>query len=294
MAAFGSKRPIGELFEELAAGLGTAPTLQEFFDVLAWSAPENSDSALSDLPSPLSFTATLASGARYRPAAPSRVGDLGDAAFVAATEFLAAAIPEAAEPAAADTPQPGGTEATTELITRLLHEAAPEFADVSAADIAAIVVQGAKNKPKRLTMGNLVAIPAICGGFHLAVVLTRNRFGTALGIFRGVHRRPADPQPVLEPSGVHVYTDEQLVKRGEWQVVGGDEALVAGFAAEPEIYHRPRNSGVVGPNGAAETAGGALRQIDAAEAARVGLTDGTYRQTRLGEHLPQFLADAEI
>ena len=291
------------LIEELGEGLDTAPTFQEFLDVLAWSAPEHGDSVLGGLASPVSFTATLASGRPYRSATPSRVRDLGDAVFVAATDFLAAAVPQGADPAAADAAQPDAvppdaTAATMELITRLLHEADPEFADVSAADIAAIAVRGAKNKATRLTVGDIVAIPAIGGGFHLTVVLARNSFGTALGILRGVHRRPAaDPQLPLEPSGVHVYTDEQLVKQGEWQVVGRDAALLAGFAAEPEIYHAPRSgvsvrgSAFVGPNGAAETAGGVLRQIDAEEAARVGLTDGTYRQVRLGEYLPNFLAD---
>jgi hypothetical protein len=89
-----------------------------------------------------------------------------------------------------------------------------------------------------------------------------------------------------------VYSDDDFISSGRWQIIGHDEALVALFP-EPEIYHRPQPaiSGVppVGPHGSAETASGRLRDIDREEAEDVGLLDGTHHQVYPPEILEKSL-----
>jgi hypothetical protein len=90
-----------------------------------------------------------------------------------------------------------------------------------------------------------------------------------------------------------VHTEESLAKDGTWKVVLHDEALLASFPADPEVFHKPNAwPGIdTGEFGAAETAGGPLRMIDEAEAREVGLLDGTYRQTRPAVYLQKVLGE---
>lgn len=101
-------------------------------------------------------------------------------------------------------------------------------------------------------------------------------------------RRPA------EPAHSAVHTEESRIKDGTWPIIDHDDELLAHFPANPEIYHKPHAwPGIIdtGEHGAAETADGTMRLIDAAEAETVGLHNGTYRQTRTAEHLEQRLTD---
>jgi len=87
---------------------------------------------------------------------------------------------------------------------------------------------------------------------------------------------------------------KRRITDGTWPIVAHDDDLLAHFPANPEIYHKPNAwPGIIdtGEHGAAETADGTMRLIDAAEAETVGLHDGTYRQTRTAQHLEQRLTD---
>jgi hypothetical protein len=87
-------------------------------------------------------------------------------------------------------------------------------------------------------------------------------------------------------------TDDQQVADGTWSIVDHNGALLSRSPTEPEIYHGPDPvfPGVrIGEFGAAESPGGAMRQIGEEEAREVGLLDNTYRQGYLSGHLHQLL-----
>jgi hypothetical protein len=230
---------------EMADELGGPPTLAEFLEVLNWSSSDGR------------FVATV-SGKPYRSSSPSRVGDLGDAVFEDAREYLA-----------------GGPDA----VLADLRAGQVILADVEPGEIGGLTVETPKKRVARPKPGDVVAIP-VSGGYRPAVVLTRNRFGTALGLFRGVSPNGQVGRLRGAP-GRHVYTDETLIKNGTWPVVDHDESLSGLFPADPPIYHKPGAwPGIdTGEYGAAETAEGSMTPLSASEAAAVGLTDGTYRQT---------------
>jgi hypothetical protein len=155
----------------------------------------------------------------------------------------------------------------------------------------------APHKPvKRTRVGDLLAIPARDGRYFVAVVVDRNSFGTALGLFTRAAGRAALPTvPAADPPHLQprpVYTGEDEVQAGRWTVIGHDEDLPRLFHA-PEIYHRPADiPGLdmdLGQFGSAETPDHRLRQLTEAEADEVGLRDGTYRAIRLGDDLEAHL-----
>ncbi len=239
---------------EMADELGSPPTLAEFLEVLGWSLGGG----------PVRFTATLAGRRPYHPATPSRVSDLDDAVFAEASEYVAAL-------------------GSSDLAARLLAELRGGriiLSDVSPEEIGGLTVETPGKRVTKVRQGDVVAIPASAGGYRPAVVLVRNRFGTAVGLFDGVSPNGQVGRLRDAPSRF-VYTDESLIKNGTWPVVDHDESLSALFPADPPIYHQPGAwPGVdTGEFGASETAEGTMTPITEAEAHEIGLTDGTYRQT---------------
>jgi hypothetical protein len=239
---------------EMADELGGPPTLAEFLEVLGWATADGG---------PSRFTATLAGGKPYRSESPSRVPDLDDNVFAEASEYA------------------HGLD-TSRLAASLLAELRGGriiLADVEPDEIGGLTVETPKKRVAKPKPGDVVAIP-VAGGYRPAVVLVRNRFGTALGLFTGVSPNGQVGRLRGAP-GRPVYTDESLIKDGTWPVVDHDESLLELFPADPPIYHRPNAwPGIdTGEFGAAETADGTMTPISEDEAREVGLTDGTYRQT---------------
>jgi hypothetical protein len=249
---------------EMADELGGPPTLAEFLEVLGWSVPPDIDTA------PLRFTASLAGGKPYRSDSPSRVSDLDDNVFEEAREHLNAL----ADP-------PGDAERLAAAVLSELRSGRIILADVEPEEIGRLTVETPKKRVARPKPGDVVAIPAAAGGYHPAVVLGRNRFGTAMGLFAGTSPNGQVGRLRDKPRR-HVYTEESLVKNGTWPVVDHDDSLRELFPADPPIYHKPNAwSGIdTGEFGAAETADGTLTPISEDEAREVGLTDGTYRATK--------------
>lgn len=274
-----------EGYAEIAGEFGDAPTLAEFLELLGWAVPTNSDAVDGTFTQPMRLTAKVG-GKRYRTDRPSRVPELNDNAFEDARSLgadLAERIREA-----------DGAPATparyASALLQVLRTGRVPLADVRGDEVRELVPEAGKRAVKPAP-GDVLAIP-VRNGFRLAVVLTRNRFGTAIGLFEGVspHGRPSADilsAPVTPP----VYTEESLIKKGTWRIVGHDEELLGGFPAEPEIYHKPGAwPGIdTGEFGAAETADGRLRLIDADESRAVGLQDGTYRATRPAAYLQKVL-----
>jgi hypothetical protein len=264
-------------------------TLGESLEVLGWAVPSISAAEDDTLAPPLTFNATLQSNKKYASDAPSRTAELNDGVFIDATAQLVVLI----ERVAAVTGSPVTPSVLASAILQVIQTGKIPFADVSGEEVRKLVVDAQKrySKPKP---GDVLAIPARNGRCHLAVVLERNRFGTALGLFRGGLTSPelsAAPRGAPGPHPVH--TDDQPVMDGTWRVAYHDESLLALFG-RPEIYHKPNQwPGIVdtGEFGAAETADGTMRMIGPAEAREVGLADGSYRSIYLAEQLQRLLDD---
>jgi hypothetical protein len=271
-----------EVVAEMADELGGPPSLAEFLEVLSWSVPVGSDAV--DLDQPLRFAVTLAGRKPYRSDTPSRVGDLDDNVFEEAREELNAMA------AQADTPV--DAKALAALLLAELRSGRVILSDVEPDEIRGLVVETPKKRVAKTTPGDVVAIPAAAGGYYPAVVLAKNRFGTALGMFHGISPNGQVGRLRDAPRG-YVYTEESLIKNGTWPVVDHDDSLRELFPADPPIYHRPNAWPDVdtGEHGAAETADGTLTPISQEKARELGLTDGSYRPTKHAAFLQKQLDD---
>lgn len=270
---------VADIAEELEGGM---PTLGGLLEVLGWSAPPY-------VALPLSYKVALENGKRYKKPADDIAGELSDAIFTDASDLLARIAPRD------DEGDPKSAALTLDAaLTKLLQDSDIEFKDVRGGQVAGVTLAPTK-RPARPKPGTVLAIPAAGGGYRLASVITRNRFGTALGIVDGVVAIPsvgaAKGMPVLPRP---FYTDDRAVADGTWRVVGHDDALRMRFPQDPEIYHESPSPfpGVnVGEFGAAETADGSMRLIDADEAREVGL-GVDYRQGLMSETLQAMLDKA--
>ncbi|MFM9607720.1 hypothetical protein [Streptomyces niveiscabiei] len=221
-------------------------------------------------------------GKRHEGTSRSRVSELNDSVFVEASEALAGLLNWGRESAT--------TTDLASLLELALKASDVEFADVHSEEITQISAAPPKRVAKT-KIGDIVAIPTKAGGYRIAVITAKNRFGTALGFFRGVFKAPRIRAQSFDIAGIPIYTDEQLIAAGVWPIVDHDEGLLKFFPGEPEIYHAPD----VWPNrdfgafGAAETSDGKVRSIDEEEAGLVGIGDGSYQQVHMSEHLQRLL-----
>jgi hypothetical protein len=165
--------------------------------------------------------------------------------------------------------------------------------DVHPGRIESVTCKLRPGKIQRLSPGDLVAVPASDGKYYLGVFITKNRFGHAFGFFRGLWpRRPPKVDVVLVPCGLPIYTGLHSLWDGTWRLVGHRSDLLAHFDADPEIYHAKRHhpqDDRIGEFGAAERASDELRSIDASEAVRVGLLDGSYESGVLAKMIANVL-----
>ncbi|HEX4225593.1 MAG TPA: GNAT family N-acetyltransferase, partial [Pseudonocardiaceae bacterium] len=221
-AAGGLANVVAEFTDEI----GGVPTLGELLEILAWSIPVNA------LPEPLPLRANLKGSKRYRSSAASRVGGLNDNVFEEARDTLRILLAAT------------GTTVTPEVfadaLRQVLNTGQVTTADVAGTDVDTITPDMRKKRPTKTAVGDLLAIPLGQGGHRLGVVLARNRFGTALGLFAGSSaNRGLTAELRSAPGEFPVYTEESLVKNGSWPIVGHEENLLALFPADPEIYHKP-------------------------------------------------------
>ncbi|WP_433259882.1 hypothetical protein ACQPZF_21985 [Actinosynnema sp. CS-041913] len=272
---------------DFADEVGGPPTLGEFLEVLGWAVPTTSAAVDGTFGEPLKLTATVKGNKRYRSES-SRVPELNDSVFEEARSHNAAL----AERLAAASGGPITPQQYASALLQVLRADRIVLADVAGADVRKLVPEVSAKRTTKLTPGDVLTIPVEPSGYRLAVVITRNRFGTAIGLFEGVS---PDGRPAVDllraPERFPVYTEESQVKNGAWRVVGHDENLLALFPADPEVYHKPGAwPGLdTGVHGAAEPADGPLRMIDEEEARAVGLQSG-YRQTYPAAFLQKVLS----
>lgn len=267
---------VSEVVKCFQSEIGEPPTLAEFLQILGLSTP-----VVEKLPSPLRWEAKVRGKAYHVDEEPSRVAELNDATFVAAAELLTHLTSSSAD-------LRGLADAVRDAVVR----ADVAFRDVSGSDVTAATAKAPK-KSHRSRAGDIVAIPGP-GGHRLAVVVEHNRFGMALGFLDGVFARPAAPA-TSHPAVVArpLYLDDTLIRNGSWPIVAHRTDLWELFPTGPEIYHAPdmKWPGVdIGPFGAAESPSGDLRLLARAEAAEIGLLDGTYQQFVPSSQLFAYLA----
>ncbi|GLY70931.1 hypothetical protein [Amycolatopsis taiwanensis] len=284
---------LGEVAAEFGAIFGGAPTLAEFLEILGWAIPENSADTDGTFRAPLKFKVTLKGNKRYRSPAESRVHDLDDDLFVKSNAHLGDLV----ERMRSESGSPVTPQQFSSAILEVLRTGRVTLSDVEVGDIRTLLADVPKKRVAKPKPGDILAIPARGGGYHLAVTLAQNRFGTALGLFDGKSAQGRLDATIRRASRrFPVYTEDSSVKDGTWKVVGHDEDLLALFPADPEIYHKPGAwPGIVdtGEFGAAETSDGTMRLIDAGEARDVGLQDGTYRQAYPSAYLQDVLDERD-
>ncbi|TCO57277.1 hypothetical protein [Actinocrispum wychmicini] len=271
---------LAEAATDFADETGGGPTLAEFLELVGWSAP-------TDLPTPLPLKATLNGGRSYQNAEKSRVPELNDHIFEDVRELLGTLTERIGGPV---TPQQ-----FADGVLGLIRSGRIPLTDIPGVDVQKLTAEVSGKRVMKPKIGDIVGIPAAAGGYRLGVVLGRNSFGTALGLFHGTSADGSlDPALRGNPRKHPVYTEESLVKDGTWKVFGHDDSLRDLFPADPPIYHKPgAYPGVdTGEFGAAETADGTMRMIDQDEAAETGLRDGTYRQAYAAAYLQKVLDDS--
>ena len=278
-------RGLTELAEGIANELGGPPRLAELLEVVGWGAESLRKHVAKEPPLPLVLMPQWRSGVSQLPPRHSRAGELDDHPFVDAGDLLSGlakrlAASKGSRPTVGD---------VAHLLGQGLRRVQPELLDdYDPTDLKGLTVES-DQAPKRAEVGDILAIPARDGGHFLAVVLDRNAFGTALGLFEGTHPpravSAAKHPPVVDRT---VYVGEEAVASGRWRVVGHDDDLVELFPAKPEIFHRPDPDLLddsVGPHGAAETPDRQVRQLSEREAREVGIFDPDFTQIYLGEQL---------
>ena len=277
-------RGLTRLLKGIADELGSRPRLAELLEVVGWGAESLRKHVSDEPPLPL-ILLPRGRGGVSPPPQPSRTGDLDDHAFVGAGDVLA----EIAERLAASKGYRPTVDDVVDLLGQGLRRVRPELLeDYDATDFEGVTVRSDK-AAKRGEIGDIVAIPARDDRHFLGVVLDRNAFGTALGLFEGTHPAhaisAADHPPVV---GRPVYVGELGVARGRWQIIGSDRGLVDLFPAKPEIFHRPDPDLLddsVGPHGAAESPDRQVRQLSEQEAREVGIYDPDFVQIYPSEQL---------
>jgi hypothetical protein len=272
---------LAELVGEFEDETGRRPWATELAELLTLELVSLRGELISDLAPGAELRIATAPPARPPPGG-SLVGELNDAPFVAAGELLAAA-------AGAE----GATSATVAAALEVLLRTSADsvLADEPPVAVVSIAIVSKPRAPKPKA-GDVIAIPAPGRKSFLAVVVAKNRFGTAYGLFEGTHDDDAAPTAADHPKPLPhpVYSDDDPVVSGRWHVIGHESGLLELFPSDPEIYHYSDEDS--GEAAAAETADGKLRDVGDDEAREVGLSDESYRQVNLAEQVERLLADA--
>jgi hypothetical protein len=283
-----------EIVESFTLEIGRRPSLHELLQILTWGLRGAPDDILSDS-HPANVSALRPRFTKGRKTVGSAEGhtssvdDLNDSAFSSATEVLA----KVARSINADEGKPPTLARLLALITTSLCETGDSLISDDPSDLAAIQPEVSRRGKTAVRPGDIVAIPAADGEFFTGVVLERNAFGTAYGLFKGkgpLRRFSLGAQPPI--MRFPVYTGDESVASGRWRILGHDDELRKLFPQEPEIYHRQQLLAAgpkIGKYGSAETASGKMRDLTHEEADALGLLTGEYQQAYMPEELEQYL-----
>src|SRR5262245_50994242 len=292
-----SAEGIKEVADEFAAEMGNRPSCADLFEILTWALRTGDKEKLSDVHT--SNILALRPQTKKRDGRPDSldrdytgeaVAGLNDAVFVAASDFLLRLVNAFND---ATGHLPSLTDICDLLVDGLRQCDELLLDDITPAQITNAKPEARKQQKISPRVGDIVAIPARDGECFFAVVLAKNAFGTAYGLFEGKNRlKPVskNSHPAVNPRPV--YSADDFIESGRWKIIGHDEGLLSLFPEEPEIYHRQRAdrpNPLLGPYGAGETASGKLRQLTREEAEEIGLLSDEYRQSYLPDTLETYL-----
>ncbi|MEV6909062.1 hypothetical protein [Amycolatopsis sp. NPDC051071] len=286
-----SLESLDHVFQAFTEEIGKDPTLGEFLEIVSLSFQSDED-ALSDVPFPLLLKAKKRGNRWYKAEPSDQVASLNDNTFNEAAEFLNLLV----ERISANRERKLSAEDLATHLLEVLQAGERIFADIAAEDVQALVPPAAK-KTFRAKTGDVVAIPAVTGGHHLAVVLGEDTTGLAVGLLEGVFSLQR-----IGDVGKHrvrhmpVHTGTRLIRDGTWPIVGNHPALLALFPDPPDIYWQAVTAwgGRFGDYGGAGNSDGPIRLIGKAEAEAVGLLDGTYRSSYLEEQFQRLLDEGRF
>lgn len=264
-----------EVYDALVEEFESKPTMGELLEVLEVASCEYFASTVT-------YRARLSGRRRYSQQGNSRVGYLNDAAFVSSVDLLRTIDPQGAERGAP-------RDDIGPMLLAACRDGRVELSDVSFDEISSISVT-AKSKQRRAKIGDLISVPSGVGGYYLGVALERNRWGLAMGFLVGTVSVPR--VPFRSEAKIVIHTDEEGIREGTWKIIANVPDLVSLFPDSPIIYHdgSVEVPGIdYGEFGLAENSAGDLWKIDREEASRVGLLDGTYRQSRMSEEIASYL-----
>lgn len=282
---------LDHVFQAFVEEIGEEPTLGEFLEILGLSFQPD-ENLLPGAPFPLLFKAKKTGNRWYKAESSERVASLNDNTFNEAGDFLNLLVAGSG----ADPTHPSSVADLADHVLDVLQFADRAFSDIAAQGLQALVAPAAK-KTARVTVGDVVAIPAVPRGHHLAIVLCEDQMGTAVGLLEGVFSPPR-----VGDIGSHrarhipVYTGPRLIKNRTWPIVGHYPELLELFPDPPEVYWQAKTSWgeEYGEYGGAGKPDGEVRLLDKAEAEAVGLLDGTYRQTYLEEYFQEMLNEGRF
>lgn len=219
----------------------------------------------------------------------SIISELNDNCFVITTEFFVDLCKEVEQEAG----RKPTLDELCELLTWGLKGINTEIlSDVNINSVESIIAKCRKKK-RRVSVGDLVAVPADNGQWYLGVYIATNRFGCAYGFFKGTWPlRPIDSNHEPLPLLPIVNSGTNAIIEGKWKIIGNSPSLLKLFPSELEIYHykkdHPDNASI-GPFGSAEKVDGQLREIDENEGKTVGLHSGIYRPTVIEDLVSNYL-----
>lgn len=188
-----------------------------------------------------------------------------------------------------------GRKPTLEEFCSLLVEAMDSmdlFSDVSPCSLAALKPV-LRKVTKRLSRGDLIAVPSKAGGFFVIVHLGfyEGPFGDIFGVLKGKMQRIGKgwkPASTGRWFGLTLHA----IREGRWRVIGHQPEVADLFPKEPHTYHAKKynkDNPAIGEFGSAETPDGVLRSITKEEAESVGLLTGEYRYSMLEDEFVAFL-----
>jgi hypothetical protein len=282
-----------EIAQNFADEIGRKPTSKEFFEILTCALQSMSGVLLSDVnPSNvIALKPELTPGTKGydEGSAKSAVAELNDATFVAATNAFMSMIEIIREATA----QPPALKDLLRLLPEGLGRSDNLLADIDSRKITKVQAEFKDMKKTVVKPGDIIAIPAKNDEYFRAVVLGKNRFGVAYGLFKGTGKDTPISKDSHPPVNPHpIYSDDKSIVDGRWKIIGHDEGLLSLFPSDPEIYHYQHEDDPdpeIGPYGSGETASGRLRALSKKEADELGLTSEEYRQAYMSEYLENYL-----
>jgi immunity protein 26 of polymorphic toxin system len=283
---------LADLIDNFASEIGRGPSSTELAEILTWGFRAVDGNLVADLPADVSVKTQVRKGVYKLPSRSGKestsVEELNDAVFVNAADLVA----EAAKEIKKKTGSEPTAQEISDVLAEVVRKSRAELADLPPDAIVGFKAQVGRRKLSS-KVGDIVAIPINEGAYVLASVVAKNQFGTALGLYKGQGKlRPLsiDSHPPVRPHPV--YTGEESIASGRWEIIGHDKNLLPLFPSNPEIYHQQNLKDPhpqLGPFGSGETADGNLRELSKSEAQELGLLDGGYTQVLLPDSLEAML-----